>query len=352
MRRFAGFTLVELMVAMVLSLILIGGAVTVFYSSRLSYQTTEDSSRVQETGRLALEVLLRDIRNAGWQGCSRDVPVSNVLNDSGDVLWNFAEPVGGFDVGAADSAVWAPALPAGLVDSPLAGSDVLVVRGPRREARPLRTIAEMIAGTDAMTTEFFLTDPPIIAAGDTVQIADCSAIAWFRASGYAASGTDGLISRIAALGTDGNATVDLGFGFREGADIVPVETVVYYIGTGDSGEPALFRRTSRMAAAGDAVELFDGVEGLQVTYGVDADGDLTVDQYLDADAVAAAGRWPQVVAVSVALLVRSPEEQGIDVETRNFALAGVTYPAGGGGFGDRRRREVFTATATVRNRVQ
>ncbi len=352
MKRMAGFTLVELMVAMVLSLILIGGAVTVFYSSRLSYQSTEDSSRVQETGRLALEMLLRDVRNAGWQGCSREVPVSNVLVGNTDVLWNFAEPVGGFDVDAADSATWTPALPAGLVDSPLDGSDVLVVRGPRREARPLRTVAEMVAGTDAMLTEFFATDPPIIAAGDTVQIADCAAIAWFQASGYAASGGGGEVSRVAGAGTPGNASVDLGFGFREGADIVPVETVVYYVGTGDSGEPALFRRTSRMAAAGDAVEVFEGVEGLQAVYGVDNDGDLTVDQYLDAGAVDAAGRWPEVVAVTVSLLVRSPEEQGINEETRDFQLEGVTYPAGGGGFGDRRRRDVFTATATVRNRVQ
>jgi type IV pilus assembly protein PilW len=308
---------------------------------------------VQETGRLALEVMLRDIRNAGWQGCSREVPVSNVLNDSNDVLWNFAQPVGGFDVGTADSVVWAPALPAFVGNpAPLAGSDVLVVRGPRREARPLRIVLEMTAGTDEVRTEFFDTTPPIIAAGDVVQIADCSAIAWFRASGYAEDAGDGVVGRIAAAGTAGNATLDLGFGFREGADLVPVETVIYYIGPGDRGEPALFRRTSRMTAAEASVELFDGVEGLQVLYGVDTDGDFTVDEYLDANAVDDAGRWPEVTAVSVALLVRSPEEQGVDVETRSFRLLDVDYPAGGGGFNDRRRREVFTATATVRNRVQ
>lgn len=349
MRRHEGFTLVELMVALALSLLLIGGAITVFYGSRLAYQTTEDSSRVQETGRLALEVMLRDIRNAGWQGCSREVPVSNVLNDADDVRWNFAEPVGGFDVGTADATVWAPALP-GFIDdpAPLAGSDVLVVRGPRREARPLRIVLEMTAGTDEVRPEFFNTNPPIIANGDVVQIADCSAIAWFRASGYADDAGTGLIGRVVGPGTAGNASVDLGFGFREGADLVPVETVFYYVGLGERNEPALFR----MVADQPAVEMFDGVEGLQVLYGVDTDGDFTVDDYLDADAVAAAGRWPEVTAVSLALLVRSPEEQGVDVETRSFALLDVAYPAGGGGFNDRRRREVFTATATVRNRVQ
>ena len=355
MRRHEGFTLVELMVALALSLLLIGGAITMFYFSRLSYQTTEDSSRVQETGRLAVEFMLRDIRNAGWQGCSREVPVNNVLNDSADVLWNFAEPVAGFDVGASNSVDWAPALPAVVANPlPLPGSDVLVVRGPRREARPLRTVVEINDGTDEVRTGFFDTTPPIIVPGDTVQIADCSAIVWFAASGFSQdAGTgQGLVDRVDSGASPGNATVDLGFGFQEGAELVPVETVIYYVGANERGEPALFRRTSRMAAAEVSIELFEGVEGLQVLYGVDDDGDLSVDDYLDADAVAAAGRWPEVVAVSFAVLVRSPEEQGIDLETRSFELLGVIYPDGGAGFGDRRRRDVYAATATVRNRVQ
>ena len=75
MKPSRGFSLVELMVAMALSLLLIGGALSIFFSSRLTYQVTDEASRIQETGRMALEFMLRDIRNAGWQGCSQAVPM-------------------------------------------------------------------------------------------------------------------------------------------------------------------------------------------------------------------------------------------------------------------------------------
>lgn len=347
MKREQGFTAVELMVAMALSLVLMGGAITIFYSSKLSYQTTEESSRIQETGRLALELMLRDIRNSGWQGCAREVPVSNVLNGANETLWNFAEPVGGFDVGSSVSSVWAPALPAlpSLVaNAPSNGNDVLVVRGPRRDARPLRTVTEMTNGTQDVEAEFFASQP--IAAGNIVQIADCSAIAWFRADGYDATG---VVSRSGAPGVSGtNSTADLGFAFREAAELVPVETVIYYVSQGESLGPSLFR----VAGTADAVEVFEGVEGLQVLYGVDDNADFRIDDYRDANAVDLAGDWANVIAVNVAMLVRSPDEQGVDVDDRVYNLLGVNYPDSGTGFGDRRRREIYMATATLRNRVQ
>ena len=345
-----GFTAVELMVAMALSLVLIGGAVTIFYSTKLSYQATDETARIQETGRLALELMLRDIRNSGWQGCSREVPVNNVLIGATETLWNFAEPVGGFDVGSSVSSTWAPALPNATVPElaavpPLAGNDVLVVRGPRRDARPLRTVTEMTNGTQAVEAEFFNNPAPIV-AGNIVQIADCSAISWFQADDYTAAGE---ITRSTGTAAGTNATADLGFAFREAAELVPVETVIYYIGQGETGGPSLYR----IAGAGAAVEVFEGVEGLQVLYGVDDTGDFRVDAYRDADAVAGPpSEWANVLAVNIALLVRGPDEQGVNVDDRVYNLLGVDYPDTGTGFGDRRRREIYTATATLRNRVQ
>ncbi len=344
-----GFTAVELMVAMALSLVLIGGAVTIFYSTKLSYQATDETARIQETGRLAIELMLRDIRNSGWQGCSREVPVNNLLIGATETLWNFAEPVGGFDVGSSVSGTWAPALPAVVTSpAPLAGNDVLVVRGPRRDARPLRTVTEMTNGTQAVEAEFFNNPAPIV-AGNIVQIADCSAISWFQADDYTAAGE---ITRSTGTAAGTNTTADLGFAFREAAELVPVETVIYYVGLGESGGPSLYRRTSSMAAADDSVEIFEGVEGLQVLYGVDDTGDFRVDAYRDAEAVDDVNDWANVLAVNIALLVRGPDEQGVNVDDRVYNLLGVDYPDTGTGFGDRRRREIYTATATLRNRVQ
>lgn len=342
MKPSRGFSLVELMVAMALSLLLIGGALSIFFSSRVTYQATDEASHIQETGRLALEFLLRDIRNAGWQGCAQNVPVVSTLSNADDLLWNFDEPVFGFDAAVGDTD-WAPALDAAVVDA-VTGNDVLVTRGPRRDARPLRLTAAVATGTDTIETEVLdpAPDPLPIRAGDVVQVADCAGMGFFQTTGYNAA--SGEVARAAGGADPGNDTDDFGLGFTEAAELVPVETVIYYLRDSDTlSGPALWRQ----AGAGAAVELFEGVEGLQVRYGVDTDNDRQADQYDSAVEVDDADRWGAVVSVTLALLVRGPEQQGVTTDVREYDLLGETY----GPFNDRRSRKVYTATATLRNRV-
>ena len=55
-------------------------------------------------------------------------------------------------------------------------------------------------------------------------------------------------------------------------------------------------------------EIASGIEQLQVQYGVDTTGDLSVDQYLDADAIntdTTTPNWDQVVAARIWVLTRS-----------------------------------------------
>jgi len=61
-----GFTLVELMVAMALSLFLMGGAILMYLSVQSTYDDTNRMSRLQENVRFASDYLVRDIRNAGF----------------------------------------------------------------------------------------------------------------------------------------------------------------------------------------------------------------------------------------------------------------------------------------------
>lgn len=62
-----GFTLVELMIAMVLSLFLIGGAILINSSGKATYLDSEQLSRSQEGIRFASDFLIRDLRNAGFR---------------------------------------------------------------------------------------------------------------------------------------------------------------------------------------------------------------------------------------------------------------------------------------------
>jgi len=61
-----GLSLVELLIAMVLGLLLTAGALEMMLASRSLNRTTDDSSRIQENGRFALQFLAQSIRMAGY----------------------------------------------------------------------------------------------------------------------------------------------------------------------------------------------------------------------------------------------------------------------------------------------
>ena len=61
-----GVGLVELMVALVLSLFLLAGLFTVFFSTRQSYDTQQELSRLQDNQRLAATMLSQTVQQAGY----------------------------------------------------------------------------------------------------------------------------------------------------------------------------------------------------------------------------------------------------------------------------------------------
>jgi len=63
--RQAGLTLLELMVSLGLGLVLLAGTGTIYLGSRQAYQMQEGSGRLQETGRYALEMVGRGLRQSG-----------------------------------------------------------------------------------------------------------------------------------------------------------------------------------------------------------------------------------------------------------------------------------------------
>src|SRR3546814_14216761 len=83
----AGFSLVELMVAMVLGLLVSGSAIGIFISNRQANRATDSLSRIQENARTAFELMARDVREAGGNPCGRNLLVTSVINGSGGNWW-------------------------------------------------------------------------------------------------------------------------------------------------------------------------------------------------------------------------------------------------------------------------
>ena len=88
-------------------------------------------------------------------------------------------------------------------------------------------------------------------------------------------------------------------------------------------------------------ELVEGIEDMQIEYGLDLDADGDADTYLSGAGL----DMSQVVAVRVSLLVRSLADN-LTSAPQTYVYNGVAVTAT-----DNRLRKVFTATITLRNQV-
>lgn len=345
--RTGGFSLVELMVAMALSLTLLAGVLAIFASSKKTYETTDRLSRIQESGRFALDTIVRDLRGAGYLSCRQGAPFFSALRTPNSLLWNFAIPVQGFD---GQGSTWLPALDTGVAIGAVATSDALVVRVPRTDFPPLRLIEDMTSVEDPVLIEDV--SPALIQENDIVQVADCGARSVFQVTQNAG----GVLAHVDAAATKdakevvlapGNATQEIDFAFTGGVlgsgELVPLRSVVYFLreGSTEGAGTSLWRR---VGGSGVAEELVEGVESMQVEFGVDTDGNdvVGISEYQTADAVT---NWNQVISVRIALLVRSLSAYGTDRDSGTYQVLGeeIADP------GDRHLRQVFSTTVTIRN---
>ena len=119
----------------------------------------------------------------------------------------------------------------------------------------------------------------------------------------------------------------------------------YFVDTGAHGAPTLYRRELG-ATGGDASvddeELVQGVENIQILYGLDVSGDGFANRYIDADDVPSVD-WDDVVTVRVHILFRSFAE--VTQSPQTFRFVGTDYtPA------DRFLRQEFISTIELRNK--
>jgi type IV pilus assembly protein PilW len=336
-----GFSLLELMVAIAISLLLLMGVIALFVSSRASYETTERLSRVQENGRFALEQITTDVRATGYQGCARAVNTSrrvdyaiNQLNNPNALLWNFPVVVQGFD-GRGNS--FAPALnTADFQPAPSPNGDVLVLRIPRRQAQALYTTAPANPSDPLPVPNV---NPAPLAAGDIAMITDCEARAWFQVTAYGG----GMITHDEGGPEPGNASGSLLHPFKANSQVIAVDTVIYYLAPSEDNPErmSLWRKTG----ANPSDEIADGIERLEVQYGFDGPGGFS---YVDASAVT---NWDNVSTVQIAVLARAPDAYGNDLDTMEHVLFAAPVRVTAGPFNDRFQRKVFTATVAVRNQI-
>ena len=326
-----GFSLVELMVAMAIGLMMTAVVVTVFSRSSKTSAVTQTLNEMQEQARVALDMMQRDVRLAGYIGCN-----SNRLLDSGGLdntisapnnyLNNLAQFLRGHEGTGAAFAPVAPAAVTGAAPVPVLTSDALIVRVVT--GAPVAVSATMANGT-AIVPVFSTAG---FAANTRAVVSNCD-----RAVAFMVTGTVGGLNHSAGA----NAVADLGRAFNVDATVTRFQTVAYYLGTSslDPAETSLWRRVDQTAAS---EEIAIGAESFQVQYGLDTNADEFADLWQPANAVPT---WDDVVAVRISLLMRSRLAEAAQAN-QQYDFNGTTNIAAG----DRRLRRPFNITIQLRNR--
>jgi type IV pilus assembly protein PilW len=285
---------------------------------------------------MAQEFLGFDIRNAGNYGCVSGKYVatnSNLVPGSTNEELNFAYSVFGTNR-VSGAATGDMTLQTALNPPPMGGTDILVVHtatnlGLEVRAAPAPTIGQVTTSNLGLV------------ATDVIAISDCTKNTIFKPASISAAGT--------------TATINYAFPSipNVGSSIMRLDTAIYYIAENPAGRPSLYRRVLN----GNSEELLQGVDDMQLEYGIDTlANDGQVDEYRTADAVVAT-QWSawgaggkldpseqNVVAVRYSLLLSSEQEILDDPQTYTYNGNVVTAT-------DRRMRQIVNGTAGLRSRL-
>lgn len=254
--RQRGVTLLELMVALLISSLLILAMVFLFLSGRSSFLFQEQVARQQENGRFAWQLITRELQQAGYF----------------PKVWD--RPRVGFAI-------------AGTTNGAGTGSDSIT----------LQYESDRDCYGDYNRNE---TEPVERPDGTVVQVP----AHWHK---------------VVRFELDGNADVN---------------RLLYSCGYAQINPPNIPAFTINQQPVAE------GISNLQFQYGVDGNGDLSVDQWVDAP-----GTLEDVVTVRLALLVATPEIIASEPDDQTYDLYSFKSTA----YGDQRTRKVFAGQVNMRN---
>ena len=307
-----GFTLIELMISLLLTSLLTLGAATLYGQSKRSSYYDEQSALIQENARYILSLLGREIAMSGYSAGILDLSsatAGTVATDCG-VSW--------------------------VLNPRVAMEFVNNVTDTVDSTYSCVADDETINGTDLLT---------IKRTADSATVEDGSFV-----SGTSALNADQWYMRVENSGND--VQILLGSAVDAGKDLVAGSGVdlwqytasVYFISpnsVGSDGMPTLC--VERLATTGmDKQCLIEGVQNMQLEFGLDIDSDGYPERYVQ-DPTAA--DMENAVTIRLYLLMRSPYTVPDYEDIKSYSFGGIDLAAPG----DKYIRRVHTTTIKIRN---
>lgn len=309
-----GMSLVELMVALLISLFLSAGILTMFSMSSSNVTTTSQFNQLQENGRIALTIMERDISQLGFMG----------------------------DLTGTDFVVGVNT----TVDSPLAAADDCIGAGlnnaslPNNEPAHFRRLWGYENGVSAQSLACLT---GVKDRTDVIQIKR-----FIGPSVAAGTSTGYYVSSTASQAIFFNNAVPSANLLN--ARIWEYQHHVYYIDEANN-IPMLNRKTLSATGMKNDEQLVEGVENIRFLYGFDNDGDSTPDRYIPAENVTSLmwdnESFQRLVAIKIYVLVRSTEQDKSYTNETSYQLGDKVIAAPK----DNYRRKIMSTTVVLENPV-
>ena len=355
-----GFSIVELMVAMVLGLLLIGGVLQIFLGNRQAQRVEQSVSRIEENGRIAMDLLTEDLRLVGYLGCSRSLNGEVVI--PGQTLFSIKAkgltiPVSAdFSSGAlrgfvrAAGGAWSPTLPSDLstITSARNGSDLLAIYYGQPTGM---TLTAPISGSANIVANN--PNKVCIKQNNPVLIGNCASTDLITVTNAPSCTASTVTLEHGSSGNDSDAlSAGVAAPYDRSTKISQLIEHVYFVGKSGRKSPSqqdiysLFRRDNE---GGGVQELIEGVEFMRVLYGEQlGNGNI---RYVPANTIDL--DWNRVVSVRIGLLAQSFDSVRTDNDADSYQLLDQTIAAEDADIthsGGRSLRRVYTATVKLRNK--
>ncbi len=304
--RSHGFSLVELLVAMVVGLIIVSGAFSLHVASRKTQSVNEMQMDMVADARFAIEMIAYDLRHAGmWGGTNKNGLIDCKSTNPCTVSTTAGEALPGATIAGdcADGRYFDLSQPVFAIDDDI-GSYATCIPGSESYR----------AGTDIL--EIHYADSNVTAAVDLL-----AGQAYIRSNFVNGRIFSGSAQPVLDSFDDSALTQNHA-----------LYSHTYYISTFTDDSADGIPSLRRVALSGSTMRnqvLVSGVEDLQVQFGEDLTGDQIVDRYVPPASVT---DWSAVYSAKIWLVMRSDKPQiGVDT-SKSFQVAekpAPTVPLGG-----------------------
>jgi len=351
-----GFSLVELMIAIMLGLILIAGVIQVFLGNRQTQLSEQSVARVQESGRMALNFIQQDLRVAGFYGAGNfsnqltSIAFSNLATGSAYAQYTNFSSNAIRTYTKSTSGAWSPSAPssndmsATAISNARNGSDLVAIfYGYDTGA----AITSTVSGTTNVPIKFSNATSSCFNSGDLAMLSSLTNAVIFKVTNSPACTA---LTQSLQHSTTGNSNSSLGGTYDQYSRVMKLQHRVYYVGntgrTNSKNEPvwALYRSDN----GGAPEELVEGIEFLKFQFGERlSSGNV---RYGDASVVTQSG----VTSARIGVLAQGldPIRTVADTDSYDVTGTGATVNPSTMGDGTKTLRRVFVSNVELRNRTQ